>query len=181
MITTSTVTTTVTTTATVTVGPEYVVEFLGDREYFDQVLELLSKAKESVYVAMYIMKYDPNEEDDPVNILLYRLVKLHNEGVDVRVVVDDYTKSHYYKTLVFLKENGVEVKLDPRSSTRLHAKIVIIEVIIDKKWVIVGSHNWSESGLQYNYEAAILTSKPETVIEALRYFNNLWENSRPIE
>lgn len=168
---------TVTSTTTITLKPKYVVEFLGDREYFDRVLELLDKAQKSVYIAMYILKYDPREWDDPVNILLYKLVKLHKKGVDVRIIVDDYTVDRYYETIRYLKENGVEVRLDPRDDVRLHAKIVIV----DGEWVIVGSHNWSESGLSYNYEAAILTNKQETVAEALRYFNNLWENSRPIE
>ena len=170
----TTVTDIVTVTSTVRVEPNYTVEFLGDEAYYERVSSLLDKAGKYVYVAMYLMKYDVNEEDDPVNMLLEKLVELHNRGVDVRVVVDDYTKSHYNDTISYLRENGIPVKLDPYKSTRLHAKIIII----DGKWLVVGSHNWSESGLQYNEEAAILTNKTQTIIEAQKYYDNLWNNGR---
>ena len=67
------------------------VLFLPDNQYSKNLVRLLDMANESVYVALYVVKYDPKQPGDPVNQLLEKLVELKNRGVDVKIVVDDLT------------------------------------------------------------------------------------------
>jgi len=64
------------------------VLFLPDKAYFGNLTNYLESANTSVYVVMYVMKYDPKEYNDPVNILLRKLVELKNMGIDVKVIVE---------------------------------------------------------------------------------------------
>ena len=151
-------------------------ELLTDREYYHRLMELLPKSNSSVKVLMFSIKYDPGDPEDWANDLLRELVELRRRGIRVMVLVDDYTFERYKETISFLLSHGVEVRLDPSGRITMHAKVVII----DDRLVIVGSHNWSESGLTYNNEVSLLTYDPRIVQEALAYFNSLWERGRPV-
>lgn len=174
--TTQKVTYTVTTTVTVPSG--YFEELLEDREYYKTLLDVIKKANKSVYVAMYVIKYDPHEglEDDPVNMILYELCKLRSKGLDIRVLVDDTTYKSYYETIEYLKDCGIDIKLKSKEILRAHLKVVII----DGKYLFVGSHNWTESALWFNKEVTVLTTDPKLISEALDYFNDLWTNGESI-
>jgi len=80
--------------------------FSPDNQYFENLVRLLDMANESVYVALYVVKYDPKQPNDPVNQLLEKLVELKNRGVDVKIVVDDTTWKSYGDTISFLKTHG---------------------------------------------------------------------------
>ncbi len=153
------------------------LELLPNRAYFERVSRLIAGARRSVYVVMFVMKYDPNEspERDPANRLITLLVDAAARGVDVRVVVDDTTKQSYPETIAFLKSKGVPVKLDPKAGVTTHAKLVIV----DGSCAVIGSHNWTQSALASNNELSVLTCSREVVEGATRYFMELWEGGRP--
>jgi len=154
------------------------VKVLPDREYFYEVKRLIEGANESVYVAVFAVKYDVTEGaySDPVDSLLRELVRAKRRGVDVRVVVDDITYREFYDTIRYLKENGVPVRLDPSPDRTMHVKIVIV----DGKIVVVGSHNWTEAALRWNYEYSLEVTGYKVAGEVERYFENLWDNGRRV-
>lgn len=154
---------------------EFTLTLLPNEEYFRRVYDLVNRANSSIHVVMYVVKYDPKEAEDPVNALLAALKVARDKGLDVKVVVDDVTRSDYPETITYLKANGIPVKLDPKSGITTHAKLVII----DGKIVIVGSHNWTESALSRNNEYSVLVYSREVALEVERYFQDLWENGRP--
>lgn len=78
------------------------LNLLLDREYYNAVLGALGSANRSVYIIMYVVKYDPGERGDPVNTLLETLAGLKNKGVDVKIVVDDTTYKSYSDTIYLL-------------------------------------------------------------------------------
>ncbi|AFL66101.1 phospholipase D-like domain-containing protein [Desulfurococcus amylolyticus] len=152
------------------------LNLLLDREYYDAVLGTLGSANRSVYIVMYVVKYDPGERGDPVNILLETLTELKNRGVDVKIVVDDTTYKSYNETIYYLLSLDIPVRLDESSAVTTHTKMVII----DNSTVILGSHNWTESALMNNHEASIETNCTSIVSKALSYFDNIWAGSRSI-
>jgi len=167
-------------TITVTLQPEGIpspkLQPLFNREYYEKLLELLDKANRSVYVIMYVAKYDLNEVRDPVNVVLERLSQLNSRGVEVRVVVDDETYRSYSETVEYLKSSGIGVRLDPSSGTTTHAKVVIVD-----GWVVlVGSHNWTESALTRNNEVSVIIYSEEVAREFVEYFENLWSRGRQV-
>ena len=150
--------------------------FLPDRSYYSEALRLITHANKSVYVVMYVVKFDVKELNDPVNVLLKGLVEAKNRGVDVKVLVDDQTYKSYMDTISFLLMNDIPVKLDEKAGVRTHVKMVIV----DGRYVLVGSHNWTESALTLNNEVSIEVISGKIVDDALSYFNSLWENGRQL-
>jgi len=173
-----TVTETRTVTVTVTAGAGalgHMEYFVPDREYYPVAAALVRDARKCICIAMYIMKYDPRDPDDPVNDLLRLVAEKARRGVKVYVLLDDETLREYPETVAFLRSAGAEIRLDESPRRLMHAKLVIV----DNETVLLGSHNWSESAMRYNHEASIATSDPGVVAEAVSYFKHLWEAGRP--
>jgi len=173
---TETVTVTVTYTATAAAAqqpPGW--RFVPDRDYYHVASELIGSARECICLAVFIAKYDPDDPVDPANDLLRLLAEKAREGVEVRVLVDDVTAERYPETLRLLSTSGAAVRLDPSPRTTMHAKLLIV----DRRLVLVGSHNWSEAALSYNWEASVLTGDPEVVGSAVEWFERLWSGGRP--
>jgi phosphatidylserine/phosphatidylglycerophosphate/cardiolipin synthase-like enzyme len=150
------------------------IQPLFNREYYEKLLEVLGRANRSVYVIMYVAKYDPKGVGDPVNRLLDVLAQLRSKGVEVRVVVDDETYRSYRETVEYLKNRSIGVRLDPGSRTTTHAKVVIVD-----GWVVfVGSHNWTESALTLNNEVGVVIHSEGIAQRFVEYFENLWTGGR---
>ena len=147
---------------------------LEDHAYLSIVKSLILKANKSIYVAIYVIKYDVKEPNDPVNQLLNALVDARKRGLDVKVLVDDPTLRSYPDTISYLKNNSVEIKLDEKKGVTSHMKIVII----DDTYLVVGSHNWTESALSYNHEYSVLIVSRYHAEAAEKYFLNLWNSGR---
>jgi Phosphatidylserine/phosphatidylglycerophosphate/cardiolipin synthases and related enzymes len=152
------------------------VEALLDEDYFSVLSHWIERANTSIHVVMYVAKYDPNESSDPVNQLLYKLAYAQSRGVDVKVVVDDETAKSYPQTIAFLKNSGIDVRLDESSARITHAKLVII----DGRVVAVGSHNWTESALHYNHEASVLIISEDIAKQFEEYFESIWSSGRAL-
>ena len=154
-------------------GEVLVVE---DDQYVGAVAPLIERANRSVYVIMFVMKYDPGDDDDPVNELLGLLADAASRGVDVRVLVDEETRDSYPQTIEFLKEHGIGVRLDRSSGITTHAKVVIVDGV----YVVVGSHNWTESALRYNHEVSAILRSGAVAGELTNYFEKLWDEGRAV-
>lgn len=154
------------------------IEMLPDREYYTWARKIISKANSSIYLAVFLLKYDPKESvyDDPVNMLLLELINAKRRGVDVKVIVDDITYNQYRETIDYLKSKNIPVRLDPSKTTLLHAKILIV----DGEWVFIGSHNWSESAMSFNREYTVLIRSVDYAAEVEGYFEDLWLNGRGV-
>ncbi|MEM1508513.1 MAG: phospholipase D-like domain-containing protein [Thermofilaceae archaeon] len=156
----------------------FTLVLLPNEEYFYHVYELMNRANSSIHIIMYVARYDPEETvaEDPANALITALKTARDKGLDVKVIVDDVTKIDYPETIAYLKAQGIPVKLDPKPGITTHAKLVII----DGRIVIIGSHNWTESALSRNNEYSVLIHSNDIALEVERYFQNLWENGRPL-
>lgn len=151
------------------------LEALEDKEYYYLIIDDINNATDEILIAMYSMIYDPDDPQDWANDLIRALVNAHNRGVAVRVIIEYRTywgvNDENLDAFKYLKEHGVEVKLDNDTETD-HYKLVII----DKKVVYVGSHNWSESGLYYNREVSIRAVDEGIARELREYFYQLWRS-----
>jgi len=144
------------------------IEILENREYYYELLELINSANETIYVIMYVMKYDPDDPFDPANDLIRALVNASNRGVNVNVILESEVSTND-EAYWYLKSNGVSVYYD--NGSRTHAKIVII----DSRIIIVGSHNWTESALWYNNEVSLIVYSRELANHLISYFNEILE------
>ena len=128
----------------------------GEEEVF---LSLISSAKHSIDISTYAFT---NEK-----IARLLLSKAH-QGVKIRILVNkEYEKS---KAVSLLKENENITIISYRASF-LHAKVLIV----DKLFVVIGSHNLSYRGLNKNEELSLLLNP--LLILPVYEINEWYENT----
>ncbi|MFH1789235.1 MAG: phospholipase D-like domain-containing protein [Candidatus Altiarchaeota archaeon] len=143
---------------------------VSDRGYADAVLALLADASESIHIATFELKYYENYPDSSANKLVDELIAAHRRGVDVKIIVDEYSKENnaYEK----LKSEGINIRYDSKSTTT-HAKLVVI----DGKIVVLSSTNLSYYGLEKNSETNVIIRDEKTAEYYEIYIANLLANS----
>ena len=147
----------------------------SDRCYSGAVLPLLDQAQKEIAISLYLIQPDDQANPDhPVNRLLEALLRARQRGVRVRLYLN--TKFRVFpkeevglgKYFDRLLESGAEVTaLLP--SRRLHDKLIVI----DGRYVVEGSTNWSVSALQTNFESASIIDCSEHARKKLERMERL--------
>ena len=141
-------------------------EEVSDRKYLPRLLELIQKAEHSIEASLYQTLLLEDDPTHPVYQILKALADAQSRGVRVRVMFNRYIDSFAGDTVPlarslaaheYLKRKGIEVVF-AHPSRRLHDKVVVI----DERWVLEGSMNWTQTALQNNWESA-------TLIDSLPY------------
>lgn len=139
---------------------------VSDRGYADSVLKLLADADESIHIASFELKYYENYPDSSANKLVEELIAAHKRGVDVKIIVDQYSKEN--NAFERVKEAGIDIRYDSEKVTT-HAKLIII----DGKIIVLGSTNLSYYGLEKNSEANVILKDEKTAEYYELYFQNI--------
>jgi phosphatidylserine/phosphatidylglycerophosphate/cardiolipin synthase-like enzyme len=119
-------------------------------------------ARTRIWLTMFVIRCeaDPDQAapDDPVMALMRALADAKQRGVDVRVCLDlgrdretGEIEDKHVIAQQWLEKHGIRVVLDEDSLTT-HAKVVLI----DDRWVVLGSHNWTRSAMVMNREASVV-------------------------
>jgi len=126
-------------------------------------------ARMRIWLTMFVIRCEADPDnvasDDPVMTLLRALVEAKQRGVDVRVGLDlgrdrdtgDIEDKHV-NAGQWLERHGIPVVLDEDTITT-HAKVVVI----DDRWVVLGSHNWTRSAMLMNREVSVVIDDPAMV------------------
>lgn len=134
----------------------------SDRSYAEVLLPLLDKARKEIVLSLYLI--EPNDEAPPahpVNRLMESLLRARKRGVQVRIYLNtnfrfrpknEVGRGGYFERLL---SAGVELTaLLP--NRRLHDKLIVI----DRRYVVEGSMNWSAAALESNYESVSFIDSP---------------------
>jgi phosphatidylserine/phosphatidylglycerophosphate/cardiolipin synthase-like enzyme len=101
-----------------------------------------------------------------------QLVAAHRRGADVRVLLDP-NQSYNLHAFTVLRAGGVEVRWYPiPRGALLHAKIGLFDAEL-----VLGSANWTISGLGVNHELDIETADPAAVAAYAARFAADWARS----
>ncbi|MBU1087154.1 MAG: hypothetical protein KKD05_06500 [Candidatus Omnitrophica bacterium] len=148
---------------------------LSDRKYEQALIKLLDNAKEAIVISMYDISLGSGDKN-PVRLLLNDLLEARERGVSVtmylntRFMDDDTSEESFTESAIFkeLEDAGCTIYLMPKSR-RLHDKLIII----DSRYVIVGSTNWSNSALRKNFESNTLIDSPSHAKAKLERLENV--------
>jgi phosphatidylserine/phosphatidylglycerophosphate/cardiolipin synthase-like enzyme len=143
---------------------------IWDRGYFPEAHKQLQQARKSIHMAQFELKYYEKHPNSSVNILIKDIIEAHKRGVDVKIIVDEF--SEVSNAFDILKQNGIEVKMDPKNTTT-HTKLIII----DGETVILGSTNLSYYALELNNEVNVMLKNSRTAEYYEKYFWNLWNSN----
>jgi hypothetical protein len=140
----------------------------------------LGAATGSVVVAMFEMRIpDDAAAASPVLLLVNDLIAAHRRGVDVRVILNlraryDPTSEELLRDRAngtaadMLVYAGIDTAYSP-TTYHMHPKLIVI----DETVVILGSHNWTYSGLLKNIESSSLIRSPEHARAKLAYIDGI--------
>ena len=104
--------------------------------------------------------------------VVVELVRAHRRGIDVRLVLDP-NQAYNLRSAALLRSAGVGVRWYPvPPGVLLHAKIGLFDATL-----ILGSANWTTSGLGVNHELDIKTEDPQAVAAYGSRFESDWNRS----
>ncbi len=112
----------------------------GGRKARSAILEVLQRASREIWVAAYVLTDTRITE---------ALVKAHQRGVRVRVVIDARNLANSQDET--LKQAGIDVRKDGNPYT-MHHKVMVV----DGEWVVTGSYNFTNSGFGRNNENLLI-------------------------
>ncbi len=149
------------------------VDLLEDEHYYVALLDAIRTAEKEIVLSMFLFKTS-NYPSSRANILMESLVMAAGKGVDVFVILErgadgknSITKTNR-KTSKRLIKGGVKVIFDePKRTT--HTKVVVI----DRKSVFLGSHNFTSSALRHNNELSVKIRSNEFASDVLAYIEKL--------
>lgn len=131
----------------------------SDRAYEPLAIHLIDHATSSILLAMYYLREGDNDRH-PVNLLLNDLREAAQRGVKVEVYLNtkfagDAVASLDTPWVTRLRKAGVKVTaFNP--SRRWHGKLLIV----DERYVLEGSTNWSIEALKSNGESNTIIDSP---------------------
>lgn len=117
-----------------------------DKTITGHIIPLVNNASKYIYVPVFVITHKDFKQS---------LINAKQRGVDVRVIVDATSAGSKYSSVKYLRENGIKVKTE-NCAGKMHMK----SIIIDDKYTIIGSMNFTKSGEQYNDENAIIIENP---------------------
>jgi phosphatidylserine/phosphatidylglycerophosphate/cardiolipin synthase-like enzyme len=146
---------------------------LINREYGAALLAGLREARSSIIVSCYLFKITKIPDNQPRRIA-DELIHARQRGVAVTVILEqsgdesDFLNRENRSTARLLSRNGITVRFDSLRKTS-HAKVVVI----DERFVFLGSHNLTHSALSRNNELSVLIDSPEMARQIKTYLGTL--------
>ena len=147
-------------------------KLLLDRDYFTALLDGVDHARVEISVSAYLFRTIADARGYPEEVLK-RLLAAARRGVRVDVVLersrdDDDLSRNNAETAERLKKGGIRVCMDAPDRVT-HTKLVVI----DRRYLLIGSHNLSHAALKFNHEASVWIDSAPLAEETLSYMKSL--------
>ncbi len=152
------------------------VTFLGNEAYFEALMPQLTRARQEIVVSMFLFTTGEHE-NNRANQVKEALIEAAKRGVRVHVFLDqsdaqEFSTEANRSVAEDMRRHRIAVKFDSPARTT-HTKLVII----DQRYVFLGSHNFTHSALRHNNEASVFIESPKIAQQALAYLKRIEELS----
>lgn len=127
----------------------------------DAIIELIRNAKKSLRICVFTIS-----DDD----ITHELIKAKKRGVSMQIISDDEKQFDLGSDLEQLRKAGIKVEVD-KSTAHMHHKFMIV----DTKYLLTGSYNWTRSAAKYNQENILITEDNATILRFADEFSRLWK------
>lgn len=126
----------------------------------NRIIEIIQNSKKSIYVPTFLITHSEISNE---------LIKAHKRGVEVKIIIDAnnvYTRNSKHQ---ILRNNGIPLKVENYAG-KLHSKTMVI----DGKYIILGSMNFSNSGENKNDENLLIIENSKLAHNYETFFKYLW-------
>ena len=131
-----------------------------DKIITEKIIPLINNSKSYIYIPIFYLTHK-----DMTNAL----IEAKKRGVDVKVIIDSTNAHAKYSVHKILRTSGIPVKTEDKAG-KLHSKVIII----DDKYSVIGSMNFTKSGEKYNDENVIIINDPKISKYLKTTFMYLW-------
>lgn len=143
-------------------GSTYSVFFSPqDKEITNNIVPLVNNAKEYIYIPAFLITH---------KALTNALIDAHKREADVRIIVDATNTGTRNSTFQLLRSADVPVKVENYAG-KMHTK----SMIIDNRYLVIGSANFSNSGENKNDENVLIIESPKMAEFYREFFLYLWQ------
>lgn len=125
------------------------------------ILPLIRNSKNYIYIPAFLISHKE---------MVSELIQAKNRGVDVRIITDALNASAKYSKVRELRAAGMPVKIENYAG-KMHSKTMII----DDRYLVLGSMNFSKSGESKNDENLMVIENKEAAIFYKKFFLYLWD------
>jgi len=148
------------------------VQLLTDGDYFPVLLQHVAQARQRIELAMFLFKTKDAPDNRPAQ-LATALINARRRGVQVAVLLeksgyDEGINRENEKVAHRLRQNRVNVRFDTPQTTT-HTKLVVI----DDRYVFIGSHNLTQAALRHNHELSLLLDNSALAQEVSGYIGRI--------
>ena len=142
------------------------VYFSPGEECRSAICYALAKATMAVDVCVFTIS------DDQIS---KKLFDCQHRGIKVRIISDNEKMYDKGSDIRSLAKAGIPIRID-FTEHHMHHKFAII----DNKYLITGSYNWTRSAADYNHENIIVTDDMNILKEYSSEFRRLWDVMKPV-
>jgi phosphatidylserine/phosphatidylglycerophosphate/cardiolipin synthase-like enzyme len=133
------------------------------REFPKKIIPLIDNAKSSVYIMVYEWLWYADQIGASIQLFNNAIVRAKQRGVEIKAVV-------WRKGIADIIEKlGIKVKWIGQSRM-LHVKMMII----DNKIIILGSHNYTKTAFDLNFEASVIIDDENIAKEFTDFFESFF-------
>lgn len=155
-------------------------QLLTDNCWGKKVYFFLQKAKQEILIATFKFEINLKPRGRYLKKNVDELIIAKKRGVNIKLLLNIHsdfrsTSPGNLYAARYLSQYGFEIKHLPRGRT-CHLKLLLI----DKTFLIIGSHNWAIRSLTSNAEASILTRDRNLILQTRNYFLYLWKQAAAI-
>lgn len=131
-----------------------------DKGITNGILPLIKNSKQYIYIPAFLITENQMTEE---------LITCKKRGIDVKIITDAVNASSKYSKVKYLRAAGIPVKIENYAG-KMHSKTIII----DDKYLVLGSMNFSYNGENKNDENMIIIDNPEAAKFYKEFFLYLW-------
>ena len=132
-----------------------------DKTVEKALVPLVNNAKNYIYLPVFVITHKS---------LTKALIDAKNRGVDVKIILDATSVRSNHTTHKVLRNAGIPLKTESFAG-KVHTK----SMIIDDKYVVTGSMNFSNSGENRNDENCLVIENPELAKFYKGWFEFIWK------
>jgi len=145
------------------IGETYVSIFFSpqDKIINTQIIPLIDNAQKYIYIPAFIITHKELSE---------ALINAKDRGIDVKIIIDATNPDGRGSQIKNLRQNKIMVKTENYAG-KMHSKTIII----DDKYLITGSMNFSNSGENKNDENVVILEDIRLANYYKGYFEYIWK------
>ncbi|MFI5405042.1 MAG: phospholipase D family protein [Nitrososphaerales archaeon] len=139
------------------------VYFSPDPANETRIVSIINSAKQTIDMAAFSLTLDSVAD---------ALIKAHQRGVKVRLLLDKQQTSVKKADYKRLESAGIPVKVDQKSGL-MHNKFIIVDSVL----VQTGSFNYTDNAVKNNYENLVFIDDGITIEQFMLEFERMWKDN----